>query len=242
AGVFPGEAKAAFATTHWSVVRAAGTDGSAAAMAALEALCRGYWPPLYAYARRRGHGPDEALDLTQGFFLRLIEGCWTATADPAQGRFRSFLLAAFSHFLANERDRANAQKRGGLVRFVPLDATEAEAALGGAVATTDTPETLYERRWAETLVVGVLRRLADEFAAHPHGWENLRPFVVETRRESSLLATAARLGVTEAALRAVVHRLRRRWQELVREEVAQTVADPPEIEPELRHLITLFQS
>lgn len=240
--MFPGEVKPAFATTHWSVVRTAGAEGSAAATAALEALCRSYWPPLYAYARRRGHGPDEALDLTQEFFLRLIEGRWTVTADPAQGRFRSFLLGAFNHFLANEWDRARAQKRGGHVRFLPLDADGAEAALGGAVAAADTPETLYERRWAETLVAGVLRRLAEEYAAHPHGWENLRPFVVETRREANLLAAAARLGVTEAALRAVVHRLRRRWQELVREEVAQTVADPAEIEPELRHLITLFQN
>lgn len=240
--MFPREVKPAFATTHWSVVRAAGTGESAAATTALESLCRAYWPPLYAYARRRGHGADEALDLTQEFFLRLVERCWVGGADPAQGRFRSFLLGAFNHFLANEWDRTRAQKRGGHVRFLPLDADGAEAALGGAVAAVDTPETLYERRWAETLIAAVLRRLADEYAAHPHGWENLRPFVVETRREVNLLATAARLGVTEPALRAVVHRLRRRWQELVREEVAQTVADPAEIEPELRHLITLFQS
>ncbi|HMO66285.1 MAG TPA: sigma-70 family RNA polymerase sigma factor, partial [Verrucomicrobiota bacterium] len=237
----PGGARPVFATTHWSVVRAAGAEASAAAHEALETLCRAYWPPLYAYARRRGHGPEEALDLTQEFFLRLVERRWTNAADPAQGRFRSFLLGAFNHFLANERHHARARKRGGQACFLPLDAGEAETALGGTAATTDTPETLYERRWAETLIAGVLRRLAGEYAAHPHGWENLRPFVVETRREHSLLATAARLGVSESALRSVVHRLRRRWQELVREEVAHTVADPADIEPELRHLITLFQ-
>lgn len=240
--MYPLEESPAFATTRWSVIRAAGAQESAAAGAALEALCRAYWPPLYAYARRRGYGPEDALDLTQEFFLRLVTRRWTATADPALGRFRSFLLGAFNHFLANETDRARAQKRGGQLRFVPLDAAGAEAALGGALATGTTPETLYERRWAETLIAAVLRRLAEEYAHHPQGWDNLRPFVAGTRRDARLLDTAARLGVTESALRAVVHRLRRRWQELVREEVAHTVADPAEIEPELRHLITLFQT
>jgi RNA polymerase sigma-70 factor (ECF subfamily) len=230
-----------FQTTRWSrVLRACGAD-SALAGRALTELCEAYWYPLYAFVRRSGREREDALDLTQEFFARLLEKRWLADADPARGRFRSFLPTALKHVLANEWHRGQTRKRGGGLVFVSRDAFEPEARYALEPSDATTPETLYERRWAEALLDRVLARLADEYRVHPLGWEVLQRFIVETRAEVSLVETAGALGVTESALRSVVHKLRRRFQELVRAEVAETVDDPTEVEDELRHLAALFQ-
>jgi RNA polymerase sigma-70 factor (ECF subfamily) len=171
----------------------------------------------------------------------LLEKKWLAEANPAKGRFRSFLLAALKHFLANEWHRSQTAKRGGGLTFTSRDALEPEARYALEPADSATPETLYERRWAEALLDRALLQLAEEYRAHPLGWGTLQRFVVETRAGVSLVETARALGVTEAALRSVVHKLRRRYQEIVRSEVAETVGDPAEVEDELRHLASLFQ-
>lgn len=236
-----GGGSAVFQTTRWSRVLRTGRQDAVLNDRALAELCEAYWYPLYAFVRRSGKEREDALDLTQEFFARLLEKNWIAQADPAQGRFRSFLLAALKHFLANEWHRSQTRKRGGHLGFISRDVLEAEGR--DALETPDpaTPETLYERRWAEALLDRVLARLADEYRAHPLGWEALQRFIVETRAEVSLVETASALGVTESALRSVVHKLRRRFQELVRAEVAETVDDPTEVEDELRHLAALFQ-
>lgn len=229
-----------FATTHWSVIRKAGSDRGAEATAALETLCRAYWLPLYAFVRRSGYSQEDAQDLTQEFFSRLLSRNWLPQADPAQGRFRSYLIGALKNFLANEWHRANAQRRGGGTVPIAIDALDADQRVKLEPRHSETPDRAYERQWAETLIDRVMERLAAEHDRHPIGWPVLRRFVVESRNEVNLLETAAAAGVTEAALRSVVHRLRRRYQELVREEIAHTVATPGEVDEELRHLIELL--
>lgn len=245
AGTFPTDAmgggSAAFQTTRWSRVLSAADPDAGRAGEALAELCAAYWYPLYAFVRRSGHGGEDARDLTQAFFARLLEKRWLADADPARGRFRSFLLTALKHFLANEWQRSRTVRRGGGLTFVSRDALEPEARYALEPPDPATPETLYERRWAEALLDRVLRRLAEEHRAHPLGWDTLQRFVVEGRGEVSLIETARALGVTESALRSVVHKLRRRYQELVRAEVAETVANPSEVEDELRHLLSVFE-
>ena len=231
-----------FATTHWSVVLRAGQDSGPAGTAALEQLCRAYWLPLYAFVRRSGHGPEDAADLTQEFFARLLGRNWLGQVQPAKGRFRSYLLGAMKHFLANEWHRTNSQRRGGGAVTISISIEDGEQRMGNELAHADTPERAYERRWADALLDQVMIRLATEYANHPLGWPVLEMFVVEPRPGLSLIETAAARGVTESALRAVVHRLRSRYQEIVRDEVANTVATPGEIEDELRHLIELVQA
>jgi RNA polymerase sigma factor (sigma-70 family) len=236
----PSDSAPTFATTRWSrVLRATGSDPGLAG-AALAELCEAYWYPLYSYVRRTGQGPEDALDLTQEFFARLLARNWLAAADPARGRLRSFLLSALKHFLANEWQRQQTLKRGGRTLTISRDALDPEARYALEPPDPATPETLYERRWAEALLDRALLRLSEEYRAHALGWDVLQRFVVETRREVSLVDTARGLGVTESALRSVVHKLRHRYQELVRAEVAETVDDPAEVEAELRHLATLF--
>jgi RNA polymerase sigma-70 factor (ECF subfamily) len=226
-----------FTTTHWSVVLAAREGSAQGAQEALESLCRGYWPPIYAFIRRRGHGPDDALDLTQEFFARLLEKHYLEAADPSTGRFRTLLLTAVSRFLANERERALALKRGGGAVHLPL---EADAEDGYRIEPADpaTPETIYERRWAETVLEAVLGRLRQEFesAGQRARFEELKPFLVTEKQSGSSAEVAARLGITESSLYSAIHRLRRRYGELLREEVAHTVAAPDEVEEELRYL------
>jgi len=232
---------AGFQTTRWSRVLRACADDSVLAGPALAELCASYWYPLYAFIRRSGHDPEDARDLTQEFFARLLEKKWLAEADPAKGRFRSFLLTALKHFLANEWHRSQTAKRGGGLTFVSCDALGPEERYALEPVDPATPETLYERRWADTLMDRALARLAEEYRTHALGWPTLQRFVVETRGEINLLDTARALGLTESALRSVVHKLRRRYQELVRAEVAETVNEPAEVDDELRHLLSLFQ-
>jgi RNA polymerase sigma-70 factor (ECF subfamily) len=191
------------ATTHWSVVLTAMQGESPAAAAALEELCRGYWYPLYAFVRRQGHGPEDAEDLLQGFFARLLEKDFLRQVDRSKGRFRSFLLAALKHFFANEWDKAHARKRGGQVRFVPLETEDAALRYGEEPATEATPETLYEQRWACVLLERMMQRLAADSLAEGKAplFEALKPFLAgEDRAETYAQLAVSNLG--SAGLRA----------------------------------------
>lgn len=228
----------AFVTTHWSVVLTAGRTDTTRAQAALAKLCQTYWYPLYAYIRRRGHSPEDAQDSTQEFFSRLLAGNWLSAADPAKGRFRTFLLTALNRFLANEWDHARAQKRGGGAVAVPLDTAMAESRYGADPGNALTPDRLYDRQWALTLLDRALTRLeaehqrlgkAAEFAV-------LSPALTAERGDIPYATMATQLGLNEAATRMAVHRLRKRFREVFREEITQTVAQPDAVEEEIRHL------
>jgi RNA polymerase sigma factor (sigma-70 family) len=228
-----------FATTHWSVVLAAGRDRSEAAAAALEQLCRTYWYPLYAYLRRKGYSEHDALDLTQGFILQLLKLRSIEKVQPHKGKFRSFLLAALNYFLADERDRAQAQKRGGGRELLSLELNEAEGRYAlEATADNCTPEKLFERRWALTLLDCVLVRLTREFAQAGKGdlFQQLQSFLVEGSRGKSYREIAAETRLSEEAIKKAVQRMRQRYYELFREEIAQTVGASGDVEEELRHL------
>lgn len=229
---------AGFALTHWTVVLAAGRSDSPDAHDALEKLCRAYWPPIYAFVRRQGYNPHDAQDLTQGFFARLLEKNTFADADRAKGRFRSFLLGALKHFLANEWDKANAQKRGGGKMLIPIDTSAAESSCGFELADQVTAEKVFERRWALTLLDQVLRRLRQEHveAGKELLFEQLKQTLTEASRAVPYAAIASRLGASEGAIKVAVHRLRQRYRELLRQEIANTVGSAGEVEDELRNL------
>jgi RNA polymerase sigma factor (sigma-70 family) len=232
----------AFVTTHWSVVLTAGRSDTTRAQAALEKLCRAYWYPLYAYVRRRGTPAEDARDLTQEFFARLLAQNWVANADRERGKFRSFLLGTMNHFLADEWDRARAQKRGGGVAPVTLQLDTAETRYGFEPADNTTPEGIFERRWALTLLEQVLNRLRAEFEQEGKAdlFAALHPCLVGERTAQPYAELAAKLGVTESAVKSSVHRLRQRYRQLLRDEIAQTVAAPGEVDEELRHLLAVL--
>jgi RNA polymerase sigma-70 factor (ECF subfamily) len=227
-----------FVTTHWSVVLAAGHGDTTRADDALAHLCQTYWYPLYAYARRCGCSPPDAQDLTQEFFARLLKGNWLADADRQRGRFRSFLLSAMKHFMANEWNKAQAQKRGGGQPLLSLNDDSAEHRYRLEPVEKATPESLFERGWALTLLEGVLTRLEAEYRQEgKHAWmEAIRPALTTDRGAIDYAAMAQRLSVTETAARVAVHRLRQRYRQLIRAEVASTVASPEEVEAEMHHL------
>jgi RNA polymerase sigma-70 factor (ECF subfamily) len=231
-----------FHTTHWSVVLSAGQRDAPGGREALEALCRAYWYPLFAYVRRRGHGPEEAQDLTQEFFARLLERNDLARASPEKGRFRSFLLGAMNHFLAYEWRKAQAFKRGGGQSVLSLDGLSAEARYGREPVSKETPETLNERRWALTLFDAAYHRLQAEWTAAGRNrqFELIKPFLSSEAADGEYAPVAAALQVTVGAVSVAVHRLRHRYAELVRAEVAQTVATPAEVEDELRFLLSVM--
>lgn len=226
-----------FASTHWSVILAAGHSDTGA-LQALESLCENYWYPLYAYARRRGCSPHDAQDLTQEFFARLLEGNWVAKANRDRGRFRSFLLSAMKHFMANEWNRSQTQKRGGGRPILSLNDNSAERRYGFEPVEKATPESLYERRWALTLLDSVLVRLEEEYRREGKQiWmEAMRSALTAERGAIDYKEVAQRLNMTETAARVAVHRLRKRYRQLIRAEVGRTVASPLEVETELRHL------
>lgn len=230
-----------FATTHWSVVLAAAQSTDAQASEALEKLCRTYWYPLYAYVRREGSSAADAQDLTQEFFAHLLARNSLAQVGSQKGKFRSFLLAALRHFLADQRDRARAVKRGGGADCLSLDTQTAEARYRLEPVDRMDAEKIYERRWAMTLLEQALTRLHDEAVAagKTELFERLRDFVAG---ESDVCCgeAATQLGLTESAVKSALHRLRQRYRELVREEIAHTVADPAEIDTEIRYLITVM--
>jgi len=231
-----------FVTTHWSVVVTAGRSDTTRARDALARLCQTYWFPLYTYVRRRGNSPEDAKDLTQEFFARLLERNWVANADQEKGRFRSFLLSAMNHFLADEWDKARAQKRGGGVAPLPLQLDTAETRYGVEPADNVTPERSFERRWALTLLDEVLIRLRVEYAHEGKTdlFAALNPCLVGERTSQPYAELAKRLGMSEAAVKSAVHRLRQRYRQLLRDEIAQTVAGPEEVDDELRHLFAVL--
>jgi RNA polymerase sigma-70 factor (ECF subfamily) len=233
-----------FTTTHWSVVLAARQTSAAGAHGALEVLCRQYWPPVYAFIRRRGHRPDDAQDLTQEFFTRLLEKNYVESADPAKGRFRTFLLTAVTRFLLNERERAQAQKRGGGRLHLSRDDVNAEDGLRQEPAEAATPETIFERRWAETVLDAVLKRLRHDYesAGERERFEILKPFLAGDKQSKGGARLAAELGITESSAYSAIHRLRKRYGELLREEIAHTVNSPEEIEGELRYLMRVLSA
>jgi RNA polymerase sigma-70 factor (ECF subfamily) len=230
--------KAAFPTTHWSRVVAVGDQSTPEARAALAGLCADYWYPLYALVRRKGCGPDEAADVVQEYFIRLLESKLLRTADPRKGRFRSFLMADCSYFLAHRRARASARRRGGGRVIVPIDSHEAEGRFGREPAHELTAERLFERAWALTLLQGVLDRLRAEYHRDGRGptFDALKVVLSEGPGAVPYAEIAKRLGTTEGAVQAAVHRLRRRYGSLVREQIAATVADPADVEDEIREL------
>ncbi len=232
-----------FRTTHWSLVLEAGV-ASPSGQSALETLCRRYWYPLYAYGRRRGLGPEQAEDLTQEFFGSLLAADSLARVSPEKGRFRTFLITALQHFLANERDRAGRQKRGGGRPLISLDALEPEARYQIEPVTSAPPEVLFDRQWARTLVAGVMEQLqaesAGEGAAERFGV--LKVFLASEPAEDSYAALAGRLGLSVPAVKSAIHRLRRRYGQLLRREISHTVGSPAEVDGEIRHLFAALSA
>ena len=234
-----------FDATRWSMVLAAsqpGPDDEAKARA-LEKLCQCYWKPLHAYVRWQGFNDDDAQDLTQEFFARLLAKNALAGVDRSKGKFRSFLLASVKHFLANERDRARTIKRGGQQTLVPLDAMSTETRYRLEPADNLSPDKAFERQWALTVLDQVLTRLRVEFASAGKAalFEELKPFLTGDGKADSHAEVSARCGMSEGALKVAVHRLRRRYRELLRDEIAQTVASPGEIDEEMRVLFAAFR-
>ena len=228
----------AFATTRWSVVVSAGRRSSPDADSALETLCSTYWYPLYAFARRGGSSPDDAADLTQGFFSRLLEKDFLTAADREKGRFRSFLLTVFKRFLLNERERARTQKRGGGRRQTSIDVRIGEERYGYEPADDWTPEALYERRWALTLLEHVMQQLRCDYEAKGKVavFDACKPFLTGAADGPGYSDVAANLEMTEAAVRVAVHRLRERYRDLLKREVSQTITDPDAVDDELKRL------
>lgn len=239
----PAGAGREFRTTHWSVVALAGQSDSEAASRALEALCGRYWYPIFAYLRHRGNDPYQAEDLTQAFFTRLLEKNYLAAADRERGRFRTFLLTALNHFLANEWNRAQAQKRGGGCQFISLEYAREQDEQSLQLGHDLTPERVFERRWAETVLSKVLDRLEGEFdGATIKRFQVLKRFLTEERSAQSYADAARELQMTEPAVKSAIHRLRLRWRELMREEIAHTLNSTTahEVDEEIRYLISVL--
>lgn len=233
---------AEFASTRWSIVLSAGRSDTPRAQSALAKLCQTYWYPLYAYVRRRGKSREDAQDLTQEFFARLLEKHWVAAADPEKGRFRSFLLTALKRFLCDEWDKARAQKRGGGVPMLSLQFDTAETRLCREPADEVTPEQSFERRWVLTLLEGVLKQLEAEYGREGNGelFAQLNPCLVGDRQSLPYAELARKLGVSESAVKSAVYRLRQRYRKILREEIAQTVAEAGDVDEELRHLFVVL--
>jgi RNA polymerase sigma factor (sigma-70 family) len=232
-----------FRTTHWSLVLAAGRTSTAEARGAIAQLCELYWYPLYAYVRRRGYDPDQAADLTQGFFARLLEARIVRGADPQRGRFRSYLLGALKHFLSHEWSHAHAQKRGGRREVIRLEFEDAESRYRLEPAHRMTPEKLFERQWALNVLELALKDLGEQSAraGKQRHFARLKGFLAGGT--SAAYAEAGQeLGLREGAVRVLVHRLRRTYRELVREQIRITVDSPEQVEDEVRHLFESISS
>jgi len=224
-----------FATTHWSVVRAAGKSSSAQQRKALEELCESYWFPLYAFLRRRGCDTHQAEDLTQAFFRHVLEKKDLGTADPQYGRFRSFLLVRLKGFLSDQRDRANAQKRGGGKKIISLSVQTAEGQYSLEPADRLSPEMLFEKSWALTVLERTVDRLEVEMAGanKQQLFEHLKVYLTTDKDAAPYEDMAKELDMTAAAVRVAVHRLRRRYRRLLRDEISQTVGDEDQIDEEM---------
>lgn len=231
-----------FPATRWTIVLAAANEPSTESRAALERLCESYWYPLYAFVRRSGYSPCDAEDLTQEFFARLLEHNWIAQADRHKGRFRSFLLMALKRFLAKEWDKAKALKRGGQVRFVPFEVGMAETRYSREPEDTRTPEQVFEKEWALTLLQTVLNRLRHAYIQDGKAalFEKLESTLIGSRETQPYAALAEQLGMTEGAVKVAVHRLRERYRECLKEEIAQTITSEAEADEELRHFFRVL--
>lgn len=232
-----------FVTTHWSVVLSAQDKDSTQSARALESLCRAYWYPLYAYARRAGRSPADAEDLTQGFFARLFEKDYLKSVAPAKGRFRAFLLTAFKRYSADQWDRQHAQKRGGFAPVISIDQESAESRFAAEPVHRLQPDVLFERQWARTLLDRTTSRLQEEYIATGRArlFELLRGCLAGDESASPYKEIAAQLDLTEAAVKMAVHRLRARYREILKAEIAETVASPEEVAEEIRHLFSAFE-
>ncbi len=231
-----------FATTHWTVVLAAGQKHTPQSDNALEELCRTYWFPLYAYVRRRGHGKEDAEDLTQAFFARFLEKNYLDGLNAERGRFRAFLLASLKHFLANEWDKARAQKRGGGAAHLSLDWQTADSKFQVADTTEPSPDKAFDREWALALLAKVIERLQKECEAEGRGklFEQLKVFLTTGKSGTAQGEMARSLGMEEGAVRVAIHRLRKRYRELLRDEITQTLSDPAMVELEMQALFGAF--
>jgi RNA polymerase sigma factor (sigma-70 family) len=231
-----------FSTTHWSVVVLAGQKQSVESADALELLCRRYWPPVYAFIRRRGYQASDAQDLTQEFFTRWLRKDCVQSADATKGKFRTFVLTAVTRLLANEHERAKALKRGARCVHYSLDDPDAEGPGQLETSIGATPETIFERTWAEAVLREVLGQLRQEYenCGEQERFEALKPFLIAEKQKQAGATAAAQLGVTESAVYSAVHRLRKRYGEILREEVDPTVGSPGEIEEELRYLVRVL--
>ncbi len=231
-----------FSTTRWSVVLAAGREVSPESAAALEKLCRAYWQPICIFARRKGWNEEDAKDLTQQFFARLLERNDFTGLDPGRGKFRTFLLAAFTNFLANEHDRINALKRGGGQKLISLEQFPFEELNVISAAEGFSPGTLYDLRWAQAILQTALQQLKGEMSKTDKQGQfgELKHFLTANAAAGDYAVAAERLGVEVSSVPVLVHRLRQRYRELVRAEVAQTVSSPIELEEEMRHLFAVL--
>jgi RNA polymerase sigma factor (sigma-70 family) len=235
---FPGSSQ--FPTTRWTLVVAAREPQRKDARSALVSLCESYWYPLYAYLRRRGYPADEAQDLTQDFFVRVLEGRYLDRADPDKGRFRSFILTSLKFFVADERDRQSAIKRGGGT-VLTLEFSSGEEWYQREPSHDETPERIFERRWALAVLDRVVGKLRNEFLHHgrPEHFERLKVFLLG-QSDAPYAAMAQEMNTSEGALKVAIHRLRKRYRELFRQEIADTVTDPTEVETELRFLAAVL--
>ncbi len=231
-----------FASTHWSLILLAGQGSSPASQAALEQLCRGYWPPLFGYARRLGHPEADAKDLTQAFFEQFLQKGYIRAADPQRGRFRGFLRTCFRHFIEAEWTRARAQKRGGQAMFISWDEIQGMESLDSNALGSETPDRIYDRLWAVRLFSRAMDRLRLEFVQSCRGnhFEVLRPFLESSGDQAAHAEAARQLQSNVNAVVVAIHRLRQRLRQLVREEVAHTVSRPEDLEDELRYLRELL--
>ena len=237
-----GAPRPAFVTTHWSVVLSAQDRNSPRSTEALESLCRTYWYPLYAFVRRQGRRPHDAQDLTQAFFARLFEKDTLNAVAREKGRFRTFLLVVLKRFLANEWEREHAQKRGGFAPVISIDHELAESRFAAEPAHRLQPDVLFDRQWAATLLDRVMIRLQEEYLLSGRAklFEYLRGCLARDESALPYAEIAARLNLTEAAVKMAVHRLRARYREILRAEIADTVSSPEEIDEEIRHLFSTF--
>jgi RNA polymerase sigma factor (sigma-70 family) len=233
-----------FPSTHWSVVLAAGRADAPGAQEALESLCRTYWQPIYAYIRRRGHDPVEAQDLTQEFFAWLLEKKAVAKANAAYGKFRTFLLTLLNHFLVDQHRKTMRQKRGGGQAVLSLQAQAAEQGYNAEPVDQLSPEKLFEKRWAVALIEQVLSLLRAEYVSAGKGalFDGLKGYIWGCDATPRYVELAMRLGMSESALKVSVYRLRQRCRQLLRLQVAQTVARPEQVDEELRYLLAVFSS
>jgi len=229
-----------FPTTRWTLVVAAGDPHLKESRSALVYLCENYWYPLYAYLRRRGYPVDQAQDLMQEFFIRVLEGRYLDRADPEKGRFRAFILTSLKFFVADEEDRHRALKRGGGA-VLPLEFSAGEERYQREPAHDETPERIFERRWALSVLDRVVEKLREDFVQHgrPEHFDRLKVFLLG-QSDAPYAALAGEMNTSEGALKVAIHRLRKRYRELFRQEIADTVADPVEVESELRYLAAVL--